>query len=169
MREAARLARNRLTRIATPPLEARLMIYRSVTRAVHFDDLTLAKTLLVRSSFARDLPRIVEGPVPEVTLISGIEFRRQYEQLQQEVLTARLERAQAEVQEDSISFKERKRLRAYMKAERRRGKLWAPKRKNAPSPGPCGPLGRDPFLPCPHEECAQRALGPCFCAEVSPS
>eukprot|EP00959_Pyramimonas_sp_CCMP1952_P250819 5242638-Pyramimonas_sp.AAC.1 len=63
MREAARAARNRLTRLGTPPLEARRMIFRSVARAVHFDNLDLARKLLSKAAIARDLLRIEEGPV----------------------------------------------------------------------------------------------------------
>eukprot|EP00959_Pyramimonas_sp_CCMP1952_P111467 2331490-Pyramimonas_sp.AAC.1 len=62
-----------------------------------------------------------EGPA---SVVSPIQFRRQYGQLQQEVLSARLARAQEEVPAQSTSFLERERLRASMKAERRRGKPW---------------------------------------------
>eukprot|EP00959_Pyramimonas_sp_CCMP1952_P189206 3957644-Pyramimonas_sp.AAC.1 len=62
MREAARVARNRLTRIGTPPLGARLMIFRSVARAVHFDDLDLAEKLLSKATLARGPMRLEEGP-----------------------------------------------------------------------------------------------------------
>eukprot|EP00959_Pyramimonas_sp_CCMP1952_P350853 7350865-Pyramimonas_sp.AAC.1 len=50
-----------------------------------------------------------------------------------------------------------------MKAERRRGELWAPKGKSLPLPGPFGPLGSGPLLPSLYERSAQRALGPHAC------
>eukprot|EP00959_Pyramimonas_sp_CCMP1952_P218520 4570349-Pyramimonas_sp.AAC.1 len=112
MREAARVARDRLTRAGTPPLEARLMIFRSVARAVHFDDLDLANELLSKATPARGLLRLEEGADAVVSLIDPMQFRRQYEQLQQEVLASRLARAKEEVQAESTPFLERKRLRA---------------------------------------------------------
>eukprot|EP00959_Pyramimonas_sp_CCMP1952_P005656 118783-Pyramimonas_sp.AAC.1 len=86
------------------------MIFRSVARAVHFDDLDLAGKLLSKAAIARGLLRIEEGPVIVVSLIDPIHFRRQHEQLQQEVLANRLARGQEEVQAESTPFLERKRL-----------------------------------------------------------
>eukprot|EP00959_Pyramimonas_sp_CCMP1952_P405080 8490143-Pyramimonas_sp.AAC.1 len=62
MREAARLARDKLTRSATPPLEARLVMSRSVSRAARLDDVKPASILLARAPIARDRMALDEAP-----------------------------------------------------------------------------------------------------------
>eukprot|EP00959_Pyramimonas_sp_CCMP1952_P275259 5753710-Pyramimonas_sp.AAC.1 len=46
LREAARLTRNKLVSMRTPPLEAKLVLFRSIARAVHCNVIGLARTLL---------------------------------------------------------------------------------------------------------------------------
>ena len=168
MREAARMARNSLARASTPCLESRRMIFRSISRTVHFDDLKLARTLLGKTTEAGEHLLISEGPCPDVRLKDQIARRRQYEQLQRDILNIRLARAQEAAQDQNTPFMEVKRLRAYMRAERRRGKLWAPKGKTLPLPGPSGPRGRDPHFSLSDERCLEGALGPRFLVEKFP-
>eukprot|EP00959_Pyramimonas_sp_CCMP1952_P063138 1319530-Pyramimonas_sp.AAC.1 len=67
IREASRIARDRLTSSSSSPLEARLLTFRSISRAVHFDDLRLAETLLSRTQFAAD-HLLVDASTSAVTL-----------------------------------------------------------------------------------------------------
>eukprot|EP00959_Pyramimonas_sp_CCMP1952_P320498 6706888-Pyramimonas_sp.AAC.1 len=57
--------------------------------------------------------------------------RRQYEQLQRDLVEGRVDRAESALK-DSPVYAEKKRIRARVRAERRRAKMWAPKGKSLP-------------------------------------
>eukprot|EP00959_Pyramimonas_sp_CCMP1952_P125127 2616007-Pyramimonas_sp.AAC.1 len=67
----------------TPPLEAKLVLFRSIARAAHFNDISLARTLLASGPLPSEMLSIPSGQV--VSLIWPMDFRGKYEALQQEI------------------------------------------------------------------------------------
>eukprot|EP00959_Pyramimonas_sp_CCMP1952_P268151 5606739-Pyramimonas_sp.AAC.1 len=83
LRGAARLTRNKLVSMRAPPLEAKLVLLRSIARAVHFNDVRPARALLASGPLPAELLSVSSEQV--VSLVWPMDFRRKYEALQQEI------------------------------------------------------------------------------------
>eukprot|EP00959_Pyramimonas_sp_CCMP1952_P218464 4569174-Pyramimonas_sp.AAC.1 len=87
LREAARLTRDKLVSARTPPLEAKMIMFRSISRAVHFNLVNLARTLLATTTVASEFSEISDDYI--VSLSWPMNFWRQYEQLQRDLVEGR--------------------------------------------------------------------------------
>eukprot|EP00959_Pyramimonas_sp_CCMP1952_P464101 9486035-Pyramimonas_sp.AAC.1 len=127
--EAARLTRNKLVSARTPPLEANMVIFRSISGPVHCNGVNFARALLATTTVASEFLEISDDNI--VSLSRPMNFERQCEQLQRDLVQDRVNRAES-VLKDSPVYAEKKRIRAHVRAERRRAKMWAPKGKSLP-------------------------------------
>ena len=141
------MARSSLIRVQAPKLDTKLLIFRSIARAVNRNDVALASTLLasapvacahlcisapVRGEFA---PADSSSTLARtVSLVSAVRFRQEFDALQVQIHEQRIASATAE-EKQSKFVQKRKRLKAYVQAERRRGKLLSPSRNSLPPPG----------------------------------